>query len=190
MKHSLSVEINNVLLRPVRSDDLESLRNWRNDRQHTKFLSKIDFITTDAQKAWYENDRINQDCYTFAVAETHALNRVVGSVALYGFSGKTAEFGRFLIGDIEARGRGIGFFGTVLCLYLGFTELGLSSITAHVHEENIAALKAYLKSGFAVTQNNGHELEIIVEKDRFLLLHNFLSEIKITNQSGELYEYY
>jgi len=179
MKHTLSAVFKNVRLRPVREEDLEPLRLWRCDEKATKYLTKIDHITPKKQREWFESDNANQHCYTFAIEETQTLKRMVGSVALYNIDGFFANFGRFLIGDLEARGKGIGSLGTILCLYIGFTELGLKTVTAHVHEENTAAIKAYEKGGFAVTGEHlctsvGKELEIAVKRDKFLELHNYL----------------
>jgi len=185
MIHTLSAGYKNVMLCPVSDDDLESLRVWRNDPENTRYLAKIDHITSGQQRKWYERDNADTDCYTFAIKETRILNKTVGSVALYNFIDKSAEFGRFLIGDINARGKGIGFLGTVLCLYIGFYKIGLSYITAYVHEENIPALKAYTKAGFNICdkipdKNSGDELEIKVERIGFFEKHSFLSEIEIT----------
>ena len=183
MKHTLSASLNNTMLRPISEVDLESLRSWRNDVQLTEFLTRIDYISFEKQQKWYENDTTNPNCYTFAIDETQTLKRLVGSVALYSFQDTSAEFGRFLIGDENARGKGIGYIGTVLCLYLGFTKLGLQTIRANVHEENIAALKAYQKGGFVISGkhsyiNGGHEIEIAVTRKHFFESHNFLTEIK------------
>lgn len=187
MKHTLSASYGNVALRPINESDLESLRSWRNDAQLTKFMSTIDYITPDKQREWYESDNTNQDCYTFAIDETQSLKRLVGSVALYNLSDTSAEFGRFLIGDNDARGKGIGYLGTVLCLYLGYVTMGFQTINANVHEDNVAAVKAYLKSGFVISNkrprtNVGYELEIVAEREQFFKLHSFLSKIQINNQ--------
>jgi len=186
MKHTLSASLNNTMLRPIFEDDLESLRLWRNDTQLTKFLTKLDYVSSEKQRKWFENENANPNCYTFAIDESQTLKRLVGSVALYNFQDTSAEFGRFLIGDMDARGKGIGYLGTVLCLYLGFTKLGLLTISANVHEENVAALKAYLKGGFVICNkhpfvNGGYELEIIAKRKYFFEFHNFLSEIKTSN---------
>lgn len=187
MKHTLSASYSNVMLRPVCKSDLESLRLWRNDVENCEFLSKIVCITPEKQQEWYESDNANQYCYTFAVDETQVLKKLVGSVALYNLSETSAEFGRFLIGDMEARGKGIGYLGSLLCLYLGFATMGLETINAKVHEDNIAAVKAYLKAGFAISgkhslMSGGYELEIVAERERFFRLHSILSKIQINNQ--------
>jgi len=183
MKHSFVVQHKNVLLRPIKKDDLESLRNWRNDVQSVKYLAKLDYITPEMQLKWYKKDLADTGCYTFAIEELE-ISEVVGSISLYNFRGKTAEMGRALIGS-SARGKGIGFLATALCLYLGFYRLGFESITASVHEDNIAAKKAYEKCGFQIVgkhkyADGGEELEISIEKDYFFEFHTFLSDIQFS----------
>ena len=182
MKHNLTAKYKHVLLRPVQKDDLESLRIWRNDKERTPYLSKIDYITSEMQLAWYERDLTDTNCYTLAIEECEKLNSIIGSVALYNFKESRVEFGRALIGHTEARGKGMGFLATVLCLYIGFTAFDVDRIVASVHEDNLAAIKAYEKSGFVVVgkhlyEHGGFELEIVAPKTDFFKKHDFLNEI-------------
>ena len=183
MKHFLSAQYKQLLMRPVRETDLEYLRVWRNDKENTPYLKKLDYITPDMQAAWYKRDLTDEDCYTFAIEETSILNRLVGSMSLYNFKSTTAEFGRALI-DPEARGKGLGFLATVMCLQIGFCKLNLDKIVAKVHEDNTFAIKAYEKSGFLVigkhiSQQGQFEIDIAVSKERFLKTHDFLPQIQI-----------
>jgi len=183
MKHSFSAKYKNVLLRDVQKTDLEILRTYRNDRDSTKFLSKLPHITMEMQLAWYNKDLSDITCCTFAIEETDRLNKIIGSLALYNISDNTAEFGRALIGDADARGKGMGFLATTLCLYLGFTKLGLETITANVHEENMPAIHAYEKSGFIIIgkqlyEHGGNEYKIVVKKVDFFNAHDFISDIQ------------
>ena len=185
MKHSFSAKYKNILLRPIYENDLESLRIWRNDSNLSEYLTKLDYITPEMQKAWYKRDNEDKNTYTFAIAETHTIGRVIGSVALYNFYDTTAEFGRAMIGEPLARGKGYGFLATVLALQLGFECFNLQTITASVHEDNIAAIKAYEKSGFKICgkhqyKHDGYELEIIADKNLFVKLHSFLPEITVS----------
>ena len=184
MKHNLTASYRNVRIRPLCENDLELLRVWRNDSNLTTYLADIGTITPQMQYAWYERDNADENCYTFAIEEICELKRCVGSVAIYNFKDSSAVFGRFLIGDKETKGKGIGFIAAVLCLYLGFEELGLETITSNIHEDNIASLKTTLKSGFAVSgkrQNDDgiNEVNIAVERDYFYKAHDFLDKIEL-----------
>lgn len=181
MKHNMTASYKNILLRPLYADDLESLRQWRNDRDLSRFLSPLPEITPESQCEWYERELMARNSYTFVIEETDELKQIVGSVALYGVDGKTAEFGRFLLCK-EAQGKNIGFIANTLVLYIGFEVLGLDKVTGCVHQENNAAIITYLKSGFTICGNHpfeggGYELDIIFEKSNFHSNRDFFREI-------------
>ena len=183
MNHTLKIGYKNTLLRPIEEKDLESLRIWRNEIK-TPFLKQIDYITPKIQKEWFESNNKDKYCYMFAIEEICDLNRIVGSVGLYDVQGDTCEFGRLLIGDNEAHGRGIGYLATTLVLYIGFKELGFNKIIADVHADNIAAIKCYTKAGFEtvdkyIDKYNYEILEISIKKDDFYRKHSFLDDFKI-----------
>lgn len=148
MNHNYTIKNQNVFLRPLGENDIELLRNWRNDKSNSKFLRQIPYITKEAQKQWFVNYLNNADEICFAIEECCELNRVVGSLSLYNFNGDTAEFGKILIGDIEAHGKQIGFNATVAALRIAFETLKLKKVVLEVYEENIAAKRIYEKAGF------------------------------------------
>lgn len=148
MYHSYSIRNKNVLLRPLEKNDIEKLREWRNDKNNSKFLRQIPYITEDAQKRWFEKYLENEDEICFAVEECEQLNRIVGSLSLYNFSGDTAEFGKILIGDEEAHGKKIGYNATIAALKIASDTLKLKKIVLEVYDDNIAAKKIYEKAGF------------------------------------------
>lgn len=184
MKHSHTARYKHVMLRPVEEKDLEALREWRNDSDiSTDFLARLDYITPEKQAEWFRKDLENPDCYTFAICECQSLNEIVGSVALYNFKDNQVECGRFLIGHPGARGKGMGVLAMALCLYTGFTKLGVDKIVAVVHEDNIAAVTVDTRAGFDIVgrhpspDGKGYELEIEAAKADFFKKHDFLSEI-------------
>jgi len=176
MKHSYEFSYKNLRLRPVHENDLEDLRTWRNEPH--PFLSKINHITRENQFEWYEKNLKDKDCYTFAIEETDIFNKLIGSLSLYNFDNKACEFGRVLIGKTAARGKGLGFLATVLCLYIGFNKFEIDNVFATVDKNNMSALKAYEKAGFEMSDAIGeNELKIIVSKENFGKKHSFLPEI-------------
>lgn len=84
---------------------MEKLRTWRNDPLLNGFLCKIDKISIRDQVKWWENNCIDDTVATFAIDEVGSLNRLVGSVAVYDIKGDTAEVGKILVGDPEAKGK-------------------------------------------------------------------------------------
>ena len=108
-------------------------------------MRNIGHITRDMQEKWYEGYLRDMDSMVFAIEETQRLKRMVGSLALYNFENGEAEIGRLQIGDLEARGHGIGGKSFILAMAVGFKKLGLKRIYASVNRENLAAYKSYTK---------------------------------------------
>lgn len=148
MKHSYMSEYRNVRLKPLAAEDIELLRNWRNDAGNSKYLRKIPHITSEMQKAWFEKYLENEDEICFSIFEQDVLNRVVGSLSLYDFQGKQAEFGKILIGDEAAHGKKIGLHALLAVLKVAFEDLKLEKVILHVYEDNVAARHIYETAGF------------------------------------------
>ena len=172
MKHEYIKDFKNVRIRPLREDDLELLRIWRNNPDNCKYLSKIPYITSDMQKGWYESTFETPNEYVFAIEEICELNRLVGSLSLYNITGKEAEFGKILIGNEEAHGKKIGVNSLNALLLLCFNELDLNSVYLHVYEDNVGAIKVYSQVGFSVEEEHiaieKTELIMSISRNRFL----------------------
>ena len=151
MIHNYTAQLDDILIRQLDSSDIELLRNWRNDKETTKFLRDIGYITEDMQKKWYVSYLENPYDLVFAI-EVGELQRVVGSLALYDWNryNNTCEIGRIQIGDKEAHGKGIGRKTLVMAMKIAFVRLGMQKIVASVHPDNIQAYKNDMKIGFKV----------------------------------------
>lgn len=148
MKHTNEIRYENVLLRPLKEEDIEALRQWRNDESNTVYLNKIPFITPEMQKKWFDTYINNDDEMSFAIIENRDLHRLVGSLSLYHFTSNTCLFGRLLVGDIDAHGRKIGLNATIAATKIAFNQLQLKQVLLYVYKDNFVAYKIYTKAGF------------------------------------------
>ena len=96
MDHKYSAGLENVRLRPLRKEDIEKLRIWRNDPDISRFLSPIPYITENMQEKWFEKYLLDPDELIFAIEETDCLNRMVGSLSLYNFKDNEESFMKFV----------------------------------------------------------------------------------------------
>lgn len=186
MRHSLAAQYQNVRLAPLSENDIELLRNWRNSPQNTQFLRKLPHLTADMQKKWFQSYLQEDSCCTFSICMAEG-NKTVGSVCLYDIDQekKQCEWGRFMIGEQEAHGKGIGFKALLLCLHIGFQKFGLNRIYGSVHEKNMPARKVDDKAGFVVYgthpfDESGDELEIEITKEHFYELHPEMKDVLIS----------
>ena len=150
MKHCIEMQIENVIIRPLFLEEIESLRVWRNNPENTKYLKQIPYITPEMQQNWYENDLLDQDCMTFAIIETSKLNRIVGSLAIYDFKPDQVEVGKILVGDPEAHGISVGTNAFMAAIKVAFDVLEKEKVVLHVFSDNIPAVKSYKKAGFVI----------------------------------------
>lgn len=184
MNHDIVVTYKHVRIRPLVESDLENLRTWRNDEKISAYLRKIDPITPEQQKNWWIGDCADPSVATFAIDEIDELNRMVGSVSVYDIKGDTAEIGRIVVGDPDAKGKKIGFYALLMAMYAGYERLGIETFLGEVHEENKPAYVNDMKAGFIVTGKHefvsgGYELEMNLPKEHFWEVHDFLDEFKL-----------
>lgn len=172
MNHKYSASLDNVRLRPLKKEDIEKLRIWRNDPDISRFLSPIPYITEIMQEKWFEKYLRDPDEIIFAIEETDCLNRVVGSLSLYNFSNNEVEIGKIVVGDEAAHGMGIGKKAFLSAMVFAFERLKISIIKCSVHRENQSARHIYFDIGFRVIGehdfiNGGTEDELQIDKTFF-----------------------
>lgn len=154
MQHQYSIECKNIRLNPLMEDDIEYLRMWRNDSNNTTYLRKLEYITEQMQLKWWKQYLENEDELCFSIVEIEDINNIVGSASLYNFHNNQAEFGKFLIGDERAHGKGVGYWALMAILKLAFTTLNMEKIVLECHENNTPALHIYKKAGFKIVDSH------------------------------------
>ena len=155
LKHSYTILLENIRLRPLYAEDLEQLRAWRNhDLIRINFKDKR-LISAEQQKKWYQGYLEDTTDFFFIIEEIGRFNRPVGAVSLYNQHDNTAEFGRFIIEAGEVQGNGIGYKALLAIIQFSTNELQLNSIFLEVLKENVRAFNLYKKAGFVVCD---HEL--------------------------------
>lgn len=152
MVHNYSLELNNIAIRQLEESDIELLRAWRNNPDNSKYLRNIPYITEEMQKKWYKNYLKNNDEIAFAIVESQFIHGVVGSVSLYNFCGKRAEFGKILIGNEKAHGKKIGYTATLAVLKIAFEELELDEVVLECNNNNFPAIRVYEQAGFILSE--------------------------------------
>ena len=150
MEHAYQIDYENVTLRPLIKDDLESLRVWRNNPDNTVYLRKIPIITSEMQTAWFERYLQNSNELCFAIEEKITLARMVGSVSLYDFEIDSCYLGKILIGDPEAHGKKVGLNAIKAALKIAYEQLRMKRVKLHVYADNKVALRIYQNAGFII----------------------------------------
>jgi RimJ/RimL family protein N-acetyltransferase len=151
-----------VELREVGEDDLEQLRNWRNDPLVNQFMISQQEITIDQQQAWFK--KIQRD-----KAQQHFVIRYKNSAIGYA-NLKARGLGNTLaqssviepglyIANEQYRNNILAFSPTLLLNDYCFDSLGVEKLLALVKQSNLAALNYNKKLGYTVVKQ-GELVEI------------------------------
>lgn len=143
----ITVEGERVALGPIRRDLIPLYQAWINDLSVTRFLASSP-MSLDQEMNWYENVLKDSRMVYFTIYELPSY-RPIGGVDLHGIDlrNRCAELG-IMIGEQNARGRGLGTEAVRLACDYGFHALELNSIWLLTYGWNIAGQKAYVKAGF------------------------------------------
>ena len=165
MEHNISLKYKTLVLRQIQQSDIEHLRKWRNDKEKSKFLRKIKYITPE-------------------IVETGNIGDLIGSLSIYNFKDHQVEIGRILIGDERAKGFGYGRLAFAMLMTYAFNNLNVEKIVATVNKNNIPARISYFRLGFKVvgetfSANAGCEDIIEIDKNTFIKNNKYCSEILI-----------
>jgi RimJ/RimL family protein N-acetyltransferase len=164
MIHNYSSSYKNVVLNPLKKEDIYKLREWRNNLDNCKYLSKLPYITVEMQEIWFEKYLNDENEIIFSINEILELKRTVGSVSVYNFEDSKCEVGKIMVGDEEAHNKKIGYNSMVAIINLIFEEMSYKIIYLYVYEENIPALKIYQQLGFKIKEiTNQYKKEFLME---------------------------
>lgn len=125
-------------------------RDWRNQDHVRRWFLHSAVISPEQHAGWYATYRDRDDDFVFII-EDAAERRPVGQIAIYNidWNAGTGEFGRLMIGDPSASGRGLALAATEALVAEAFGSWGLRRLRLEVLEENHAATHIYRRCGFA-----------------------------------------
>lgn len=145
----ITVEGDRIALGPIRRDLIPLYHAWITNISTNRFLlARSASMTLDAEVAWFEGMTKRDDVAMFTIYELPDY-RPIGNVDLHKIdqANRSAELG-IMIGEAQARGRGLGTEAVRLVCDIGFNVLELNSISLVTFGWNVAGQKAYVKAGF------------------------------------------
>jgi RimJ/RimL family protein N-acetyltransferase len=156
-----------VRLRLLRNSDLQLTLHWRNQDHIRRWFFHSDLITPDQHAGWFEQYAERDDDFVFIIEDVQAGGQPVGQVALYhvDWQGGRAEFGRLMIGEASAAGKGLAFAATQLTLQIAFQSLGLREVYLEVYADNSRAIAIYTGAGFQVREQRDQVIEMYITAD-------------------------
>ena len=144
-----------VVLSEIDPEDIEWMRNQRNDPSMRRYFREWKDISKEKQKEWYseKGNNLNPNHVYFKIEHNPTMGSAYTGGTLVGCCGlhyvdwrlRSAEFGVFL--SKESRGKGIGKKALELLFDFGFKEMNLHKIWAEVYDNN-SSIELYRKLGF------------------------------------------
>lgn len=147
MNHTYTAKNEYISLKPMSADDSEKYRVVRNN--NIEWFGTNSQISIDQQAIWYSKYLNSQTELMFSIYDKK--DRFIGGCSLYNIDKKRriAEFGRIVIDKIST-GHGYGYYATIAAMEIA-NRINLSTVKLDVRENNIKAIKTYIRAGF--TQN-------------------------------------
>ena len=152
-----------VRLRLLTATDLPLTRAWRNQDHIRKWFLTSHVINPEQHAAWFRDYTQKDTDFVFIIEEmdkrneTHdtpkPVGKPIGQISLYKieWQRRRAEYGRLMIGESQATGRGLAKEATQLLLRYGFQQLGLEEIKLETLSHNTTAIGLYQACGFRPT---------------------------------------
>lgn len=150
-------------LRLLEERDLPMTLAWRNQDHIRKWFLHSDVITPEQHWNWFRSYAQRDDDFVFVIEETVDLRKPVGQISLYNidWNRKLAEYGRVLIGEPDAAGRGLAKEATEVLLGYAFGPLGLQEVHLKVYSNNAPAVAIYRSCGFRDVAEENHLIRMI-----------------------------
>ena len=165
-RHLPPLDAGRVRLRLLEERDLPLTLAWRNQDHIRRWFFCSQLLTPQQHAAWFARYRQRDDDFVFIIEQNHPA-WPVGQVAIYNLdwaAGK-AEFGRLMIGEADALGRGLAREATAALLDLAFQRLGLREIWLEVMAANVRAIKVYESCGFGTAGSTENALRMSIRRE-------------------------
>jgi RimJ/RimL family protein N-acetyltransferase len=139
----------------LEKNNIEMLRNWRNDAKISNHMFFQDYITPEMQDVWFENLHLTKDFYFLIQFQ----QKYIGLIHLHKIDSKNlqAEAGLFIY-DENYWGTHVPLQASLALLQFAFKNKKLEKVIAKVRNENTAAKKYNSFLGFQQIDNFYFEL--------------------------------
>mgnify|MGYP003989091581 CR=1 FL=1 len=150
--HTGTISSSGFSLRPICDDDLPTTLQWRNKKRIRPWFKSSEAITPIQHRNWFRDYLTRDDDLVYIIEENDVA---VGQISLYNInrSDNSAEFGRLMIGDDRALGKGVARDSAALLVTFAMEQLGITTIYLEVLKNNAPAIRIYEAVGFKEEQS-------------------------------------
>lgn len=154
-----------VRLRLLDAADLPTTLQWRNDDAIRPWFFNSDVISAAIHERWWNQYRDRDDDFVFVIEDVDR-NVPVGQASVYhvDWHRKSAEFGRLVIGDPAARGRGFAREAVDLLTAFAFEQLQLVELMLQMKAGNTVAGTIYEACGYRVVDRSDEIVTMVLSR--------------------------
>lgn len=146
MDKDFSFESERLRFRGIRESDAETIVAWRSDPANYRFFFNAKPITLEEHLAWF--DRYLGDSTRYDFMMMGEGDEPIGTAGFSSIASGSCEIS-YMIGDMEARGKGYAKETVRRLTEVAFNELGVKEVVARVVPGNDASVAVLMGSGFA-----------------------------------------
>jgi UDP-4-amino-4,6-dideoxy-N-acetyl-beta-L-altrosamine N-acetyltransferase len=147
---TLVLEKYGVKLKRLTEDDIEMVRQWRNDPKISKFMEYQEYITPEMQKKWFQS--INNEHNYYFIIEFQGKDIGLINEKNIDYEKKEGEGGIFIYDDYYLNSD-VSFRASFCQGDFYMEELGLKRGIAHIRCDNKRAIKYNQLMGYKLAPN-------------------------------------
>lgn len=134
-----------LCFRGIEEGDACAIVRWRSNPDNYRYFFNSRPITMEEHCAWFKKYQKDPTRYDFIIEDSNG--NAIGTCGLSRITGEGCEVS-YMIGEVDARGKGYATEAIRAITDIAFSELGVSHIDARVLAHNDNSSKAALRSGF------------------------------------------
>ncbi len=136
-------------LRGIALEDAETIVRWRSDPANYKNFFDQHPLTMDEHLAWFDRYLIDDTRFDFMIIDSEGTR--IGTVGLSAINHESCEIS-YMIGNVEARGKGLATEVVETMSNIAFEELGVQKVWARILSHNVASARVIEGGGFEETE--------------------------------------
>ena len=149
LKNKILMKIMNldfVNVKDINKDLIEKIRNWRNNKNISRYMLNNRYINREEHKSWIEKLKKEENLKAWVIKFN---DKPIGFVSLsnINWDKKTTDWG-FYIYKKSARGKGLGSSSLFKLMCIVFDEMNFQKMRTYVLDNNTIAKHLYEKFGF------------------------------------------
>ena len=147
-----------IQLEPFSQADFEKFISWI-DSQELLVTIAGTVLTYPLTTEQLQNYLDDPKSHAFNVVDK-VQNKIIGHAEIIEMDSEMCKLDKVLIGDRSNRGKGIGQQVIIELLKYSFLNLGAKIVELNVYDWNIAGIKCYEKTGFAINPDKKQFTEV------------------------------